>query len=94
MTNPDTEEAHPMLVRVARAIAEARALPGTSPAKPAPWSSDVDKRAARAALSALRDLTPDVVEAINMQAARYIRGIGTSDDVFLVGINHILGESA
>lgn len=63
MTNHPIEP-HPVLEKVARAIAEARALPGTSPAKPAPWSSDVDKRAAHAALSALLNLTPDVRAAM------------------------------
>lgn len=38
---------------VARAICEARCVVGSRPAKPAPWSSETDQRAARAAIVAL-----------------------------------------
>lgn len=53
---------HPMLEKVARAICEARAVPGSSPAHPKPWSSDVDKRAARAAVRALMEPDEGMVE--------------------------------
>ena len=53
-----------LVKRVARAIAEARAVPGTKPAKPAPWSSDVDKRAALAAIEAIREPTQAMLSAL------------------------------
>ena len=52
--------ANDMVERIAQAIKDARALPGS---KPKPQPSDVDRRAAIAALKALRDPTPEMVEA-------------------------------
>src|SRR3546814_18544309 len=45
-----------MVERVARAISKARALPGTKPAR----TSDVDRRAARAAIEAMREPTEEM----------------------------------
>lgn len=49
-----------MIERIARAIKDARALPGTNPVA---RLSDVDRRAARAAIGAMREPSEILVEA-------------------------------
>lgn len=49
-----------MIEKLARAVTAARALPGT---KPVARTGDVDRRVARAVLEALREPTPEMVEA-------------------------------
>ena len=47
-----------MVERLATAIKDARAYPGSNPVA---RLSDVDRRAARAVLASLRDLTPEMI---------------------------------
>lgn len=90
MTNhPIERETHPMVERVAKAL--------TGHFAPIEYDH-LPAEAARAALSALRDLTPDVVEA-GYDTPLIALGNGQYADAPLADqwsaiINHIAGESA
>src|SRR3546814_4905901 len=58
-----------MVERVARAISKARALPGTKPAR----TSDVDRRAARAAIEAMREPTEEMARYGSYEAENCIK---------------------
>src|SRR3546814_6993367 len=58
-----------MVVRVARAISKARALPISKPAR----TSDVDRRAARAAIEAMREPTEEMARYGSYEAENCIK---------------------
>lgn len=62
------------LEAIARAICEARCYPGTTPSMPSPFSSEADKRAARAALNALAS---NISEGMLVTGGRIVAGLSS-----------------
>lgn len=98
MTNPDTEEAHPMLDRVALMM-----MPALDRIDPDARVGELTKREvadlARATLTALLELTPDVRKAGEQEMMARHTNLDCFNDPYVDStwvamINHILGESA
>lgn len=78
-----------MVEAVAIAIKNARALTGTNPVA---RLSDVDRRASIAALKALRDPTPEMVDAGNRTAGREAQWHCSVDEIWSAMLSAAIGE--